>query len=197
MRRRQIGLQLDRAPVARDRPLELFLLIERIGEMKVSVEVIAWRRSPGAGYPPPLASGCPLQHRPEIVMRHGKAGIEFRWPCPSSRRLVQSSEAGKRYSEFCAPVRRRVEPDGLVQQLDRLLVIATLNRGDPEQVMRAGMQGMTGDRFLCGGVRRRRAARRHDGLEPPRRRVAVSTAMIGGSAAPAGAAGPGRHSGNN
>ena len=160
MRHWRIGPQLDRAPVACGCRLELFLLIERIAEMQVSVDVIRL----GGDRPTQAIRGLfhpvrPLQHRPEIVMRHGKAGIELGGFAQARDRLVQTSEAGKRYSEIVVRLFGvGVEPDGLMQQLERFLVIAMLNRDDPEQVMGAGMRGMVGDRFLCRCL---------GGIEPP------------------------------
>src|SRR6266481_4793023 len=152
MRRRQIGLQLDRAPIARDCRLELLLLRERIAEMKVSLEIV---RLGGDRPTQAISSLCqpvrPLEHRPEIVMRHSETGVELGGFAQTRDGLVQPSEAGKRYPEIAVRLLGGgIEPDRLVQDLDRLLVIAALNRGDAEEMMCAGMQGVTGDRFLCG-----------------------------------------------
>ena len=160
MRRRQVGPQLDRAPVAGGCPLELLLLIKGVAEMKVGVEVIRLDGDRLTQAIPRLFQPVrPLQDRPEIVMRRGKPGIDLCSLAQAGERLVGTAEPGKRNPEIVVHLfGGGVEPDRLLEELDRFLVIAALNRDDPEQVARPGMSRMMSDRFRCG---------RLGGVEPP------------------------------
>src|SRR5438128_7673721 len=104
--------------------------------MKVSLEVI-WLRGDRStqALPGRLQPVCPLQHRPEIVVRDGKPGIELGGFAQARDRFVETPEAGQRDPEIVVRLLGRgVEPDRLVEDLDGLPMIATLDRDDPEQV---------------------------------------------------------------
>src|SRR5438445_5524433 len=97
MRRRQVGPQLDRAPVAGGCPLELLLLIKGVAEMKVGVEVIRLDADRLTQAIPRLFQPVrSLQHRPEIVMPRAKPRLDSDTLAPAGERLVATAEPGKR-----------------------------------------------------------------------------------------------------